>query len=494
LAINNLNKDKNDLKKLIKLSKTKDIIGVRELYNSLNNVDFSNLLSNMAIHDVMFCLRLLKDHDFAEVFVNFSIEIKSDIINHLTTKEINTLSDLIHTADLTDLIEEIKPSLSSKILKSLDEKTRKQIKLIMNYEDDVVGSYMHLNFIYLNENMTVSQAIKKIKNEDQGENENYEYYIVNSDHQLEGVITLKELFFSSSKEKIMNICEKNLIYLKSSNDKEQAYKLFQKYQISQIPVLNSRNKLVGVLDYDDILGIIEEETTEDFEKSAGITQSQHHKEYLEKSTREMSGSRIKWLVLLMISATLSQIALQGFQGIFSNSHTLNKIVPFLNDSIFTAILIPILPVISGTAGNAGSQSSTVIIRSMALGEISRKDYWKIIRKEWVTSLVVGSLLVIANFLRMFVYFLILYHSKNYSGNGFLGIGNFAWYSMISTSLSLLFIVMIVKIVGASLPILAIKFKTDPAVMAAPLLTTLTDAISTTIFFGMSFLVFWLFLR
>lgn len=487
----NINNKKELIKSLKELIENRDINALRTFVEDNNSVDIAEVLNDFELINILFIFRSLKPSVTAEIFMELNDELRQQIIDCLTRDEIKLTVASIRTSDIVGMLETLPEHLVGKILDSCDTKTAKHLREFLKYPKESAGSYSHVKFVSLNTKDKIRDAIQKIKNEPELCHALNSYYVVDENEELVGVVNLKDIFFASRQESIKSIMQPNPMYVFANDDREVVSNMFQKYEIDEIPVVDEKKRLVGIISYDDVWEIMEEEVTEDFEKGAGITPIAEiaDKNYLQIGAFSMAKSRLKWLVFLMVSATLSQTVLQIFANVYQSDSVL-KNISFLHDTIFTAILVPILPVISGTAGNAGCQSSTVVLRALALGEITIKDYWKIVIKEYKTSVFVGIFLSFFNFLRMLAYYYILsIHNPPSPNHGFLGIDVDAWKSMISTTLALMVIVSIVKFVGASLPILAHKIKQDPAVMAAPLLTTLTDAISTAVFFSISMVVF-----
>ncbi|NQZ65875.1 MAG: magnesium transporter [Mycoplasmatales bacterium] len=370
----------------------------------------------------------------------------------------------LYTDEIADLIEEMPEELATRILKSTDKETRSDINKILKYSDDQIGSVMNVDIINLKRSWTVRQAIEHIKEERNKSIISQHFFVTDSKERLTGYVTMEDLLFSRRSQKIESL-SKATTSVTTTTDKEEAAILFADHNMPALPVINSSKNVIGTITADEVISIVTEEATEDIHKMAGI-ESDDDTPYSKKGTFSLFKSRSMWLMLLMISATLSQIVLDSFQG-FSNK----MLTPML-----TTAMIAILPVISGAAGNAGSQSSTTVIRALATGDISSKDYFKVFIKELKVSVVIGLLLGSANFLRLAIYY---WASPSVDLN--------TEYLMLSmaASISLLSVIILAKIVGGMLPLVAKMLKLDPAAMAAPLLTTLIDALSTMIFFGIS---------
>ena len=333
-----------------------------------------------------------------------------------------------------------------KILKNTDAKDRHLINQLLKYPDNSAGSIMTTEYMDLKKDMTVSQAISKIRNTVEDMENVYTCYVIDEVRKLEGVISLKELITSEDDVPIQSIMNKNVISVHANDDQEKVAEIIKKYNLIVLPVTDDENRLLGIITIDDIMDVVEQEATEDFHKMVGI--SPVEESYLKTSAFTMARQRISWLIVLMISATFTGRIIKSYEDVLQSVVILSSFIPMLMD----------------TGGNAGAQSSTIVVRALALGEVNIKDTFKILRKEFLISFIVAIVLAAINFLRI------------------ISLTKTPLNVAITVSVTLVFVVIISKIIGAFLPIIAKTFKMDPAIMAGPLITTILDALTLTIYF------------
>ena len=443
--------------------KKRNISEVRKITKSLPFADIADRLEKLSSQESMVYFRLLKTQTQSEIFSHLEPHYQEELIGLFTDQQMKEIVGDLYSDEIADLIEEVPDELASRILKNTDKETRDAVNKLLKYDDDQTGSIMNVDIVVLKQTITVSDAIKIIdKQRDEIRMAHY-FFVADSKMRLSGYIAIEDLLFNKKSIKLSAIMKPSPS-VTTTTKKEKAAQEFANYDMSVLPVINSQKQVIGMITSDEAIDIVTEEATEDMQKMAGIGTSDDSP-YSKSSVWKIFKSRTLWLMLLMISATLSQIVLDGFIGIANNK----IIIPAV-----TTAIIAILPVISGAAGNAGSQSSTTVIRALATGDISTRDYLKVVWKEVRVALLIGFLLAIANFGRLAIY----YSAKNDLSNDFL-------FLSLAASLALFAVIVLAKVVGGTLPLLAKKLKLDPAVMAAPLLTTLIDALSTTIFFGIS---------
>ena len=408
----------------------------KELIN-MNEADIAEVLEKLNEIDLITIFRLLPKDLAALVFSYLSIENEQVIIKTLSDKEAGLIIDNMYADDAADLIDEMPSNVVKRLLSNTTKETRADINNLLKYEDDSAGSIMTVEFIDLKENYTVKESLDIIKKEAN-----------NIDHtrKLLGFVRLKDILTSSDDVLIKSIMHKVHAKVKTSTDQEEVAHKFKKYDINIIPVVDSENKLVGIITIDDIVDIIDEETTEDIEKMAAITPND--KPYNKTGVFHTYLKRIPWLLLLMISATFTGKIIQSYESALASTVVLTSFIPMLMD----------------TGGNAGSQSSVTIIRSLSLNEIKFKDIFKVIFKEIRVAILVGITLAIANFFKL------------------LFIDQVSVTIALIVCLTLIITVLCAKIVGSTLPMIAKKIGFDPAVMASPFITTIVDAISLIIYF------------
>ncbi|WP_342252630.1 magnesium transporter [Spiroplasma endosymbiont of Amphibalanus improvisus] len=453
------------------------IIDLRKLISSHQPADVSEALSHLEKEEILKVIRWLDTATAADVFSYLDNDIKEYIINVFSSDEIEKILEDVYADDIVDVIEEMPANIVAKILKSVNSDTREKINKILRYIENTAGYIMSVNNLELLISDTPRDALKKIRDNKELIEETDYFYVIDKYHHLAGMISLRTLIFSKQDENLESIMERNFKSVKTNTDQEEVLQIFKKYDINVLPVVSEQNRLMGIITVDDIIDVLEEETTEDIHKLAGITPTE--KNYFETSVFRMVKSRSGWLMFLMISATLSQIVITCFTNLYNvdtssdNSNIINYIV--------NGLLIPMLPIISGTSGNAGSQSSTTVIRALSLRQVKTKEYGRVLYKELRVSLIVGLILITVNFLRMVIIYLSI---------GDHLIDNYEWYAIATLSIALYLTVVIAKLVGSALPIFAKAIKLDPAIMAAPLLTTIVDALSTAIFFSVGLIFFY----
>ncbi len=371
------------------------------------------------------------------------------IIQSITHEEMTTIIDQLYFDDVIDLLEEMPANIVKKILLNTDEKKRKLINQFLKYEEDSAGSIMTIEFVDLKKEMTVEQAIERIRKTGVDKQTINTCYVIDKNRKLEGITSIRRLILSNKDVLIKDIMKENYVFINTFDDQEYVASQFKKYDLVSMPVVDKEHRLVGIITIDDIVDIIDQENTEDFHKMAAMEPSEE--EYLKTGVFELAKHRIIWLLVLMVSATFTGNIIRKSEDVLQSVVILASFIPMLMD----------------TGGNSGSQSSTLVIRGLALGEIKLKDIFKVMWKEFRVSVVVGIALAIVNFLR--VYF----------------IEKVSFMVSITVCISLFFTVVLAKVVGGILPIVAKKLKLDPAIMASPLITTIVDAVALLIYFGIA---------
>ncbi|MDF2532550.1 MAG: mgtE [Clostridia bacterium] len=420
----------------------------REL-EDMNIVDIAQLFEEIDRHHMIKFFRILPKDIAADVFSYIPSELQAFIIESITDFEIKHIIDDLFFDDTVDLIEEMPAVVVKKVLKNTDENMRKLINQFLNYPEDSAGSIMTIEFVDLKKEMTAKQALDHIRKTGIDKETINTCYVIDANRKLEGIVSIRRLILSNADELVEDIMDTDIIYIHTYDDQEKIAILFKKYDLLSMPVVDNEIRLVGIITVDDVVDIIDQENTEDIHKMAAMAPSEE--EYLKSSVFMLAKNRIVWLLVLMISATITGNIISKFQNV------LQTIV----------ILATYMPMLMNTGGNAGSQSSTLAIRGLALGEIRPRDYYMVIWKEFRVSILVGLVLASVNFLRILIF-----------DHVTITIG-------IVVCVSLFFTVVVAKIVGGLLPLLAQKLKLDPAIMASPLITTIVDAVSLTIYFTMS---------
>lgn len=419
---------------------------IREEIIELNVVDIAQLLDELEEEKTLIVFRLLPKEISVEVFSYMSTEQQQYIIESITDKEIQNIISNMFMDDTVDILEEMPANVVKKILRNVSEDRRKLINQFLRYPDYSAGSLMTIEYVDLKKEMTVEQAIQRIRSIGLDKETINICYVMDQNRKLEGVIPIRQLLLNDGSTRIGDIMETNFISIDTHTDQEEISNLFRKYDLLAMPVVDHENRLVGIITIDDIVDIIEQENTEDFQVMAAIQPSEE--EYLKTRVTRLAKNRIVWLLILMISATFTGTIIKHYEEVLSSVVVLAAFIPMLMDS----------------AGNAGSQSATMIIRGLALEEIHIRDIGMVIWKELRVGLMVGIILSAVNFLRVY------------------------WFEKtdiavaITISISLFLTIVLAKVVGSSLPILAKKIKLDPAIMAAPMITTIVDALSLLAYF------------
>ncbi len=426
----------------------------KELKTELENmhpVDIAEMMEELDEKQITLIFRLLEKDEAAEVFTEMNSDLRENLLNALTDSEIEEFMEEMYLDDTVDIVEELPANVVKRLLQATDEETRAQINELLKYPEDSAGSIMNVEYIAFQKEMTVEEAILKIRQVGINRETIYTCYVTEK-RKLIGVVSVKDLLTSGDNRLIEEIMETNIIYVNTHDDQEEAASLINKYGMIAIPVVDNDMRMVGIVTVDDAMEVIEEETTEDMSMMAGIV-APSEDSYFETSVWQHAKSRFPWLLILMLSATLSGLVLGYFEDAILALPILNTFITML----------------TGTGGNCGSQSSTLIIRGLAVDEIDFKDIFKVLFKELRVALLVGAMLAVVNGIRIVV----MYHGNPDINEVMLA--SVLGITMICT-------VLLSKIIGCALPLLAKKCKLDPALMAAPLITTLVDAGTILIYF------------
>ena len=419
---------------------------IRKYLNDLNTIEVSELLNQFESSELIMIFRLLSKNRAADVFSYLDTEHQEMIINTMTDVETKNIFDELYFDDIVDIIEEMPANVVKKILKNTDTKDRHLINQSLKYPDNSAGSIMTTEYMDLKKDMSVSQALSKIRETIEDTENVYTCYVISKDRKLEGVISLKELITSDDDVILENLMNRNFVSVHTNDDQEEVAEIIKKYDLIVLPVTDVEGRLLGIITIDDVMDVVEQEATEDFHRMAGI--SPVEESYLKTSAFKMARQRISWLIILMISATFTGRIIKNYESILQSVVILSSFIPMLMD----------------TGGNAGAQSSTIVVRALALGEVKPKDTFKILRKEFCISFIVAVVLAAINYLRL------------------ITMTRTPLNVALVVSVTLIFVVMISKIIGAFLPVVAKSLKMDPAIMAGPLITTILDALTLTIYF------------
>lgn len=425
------------------------LANLKEVLIEENPVDIAELFEDLPKDQCLKLFRILPKDLAAETFSYLSSEKQQEIVENITDEEIKHIINEMFIDDTVDFIEEMPANIVDKILQNTSPDTRKLINQFLKYPENSAGSVMTVEYVSLKSDMNIGQALNHIKKVGIN-NETIDIcYVIDNQRKLVGFISLKSLIFLDDIIPLVDAMETNVISATTTDDQEVIASLFRKYDLTSMPVVDIEGRLVGIITIDDVVDVIDQENTEDFQKMAAMNPSDE--EYLKESVFSLAKHRIVWLLVLMISATATGTIIRRYEEVLQS----------------VVILAAFIPMLMDTGGNAGSQSSTLIIRGIALGEIQLSDIGKILWKEFRVSLIVGITLAVVNFLR--IYF----------------IDKAELTISLVVCASLLFTVVIAKVVGGILPILAKAFKLDPAIMASPLITTIVDACALIVYFALS---------
>ena len=438
-----------DIKNIIELIKEKKYKEIRKIFVSLNEVDVAEILNALNSHDALLLFRLLPKDMAVEVFANINPTKQQKILTAFSDDEINDIVEDLFFDDMIDIIEEMPSHIVTKILNFAKEEERKLVNQFLNYPEESAGSLMTIEYVQLFKNMTVGESMNLIKKAGIKKETIYNCYVTDDNRILVGVITLKKLVTSNEDLVINDIMEKDVIKVNTHSDQEEVANIFRRYGFIALPVVDNENRLTGIITVDDVMRVIEQEATEDFQVMAAMSPSDE--EYIDASVWTLSKNRLPWLLFLMISATFTGRIMGRYEDILTSVAVLGTFVPMLMD----------------TGGNSGNQSSTLIIRGLATGDISVNDGLKILWKEFRISLTVGFILAFTNFVRLML------------------LEQVGFTISVTVSVTLIVTVVLSKIVGGILPIIAKKFNMDPAIMAGPLITTIVDALSLVVYFAIA---------
>ncbi len=436
---------------IIKLLEERSFGVLKPLLSSMNAIDLAEVFENIENDGEMLVLfRILPKDLAADTFVEMDSDVKERLINRLNNRELRAVMDELFLDDTVDLIEEMPASVVKRVLAQSDRETRAYINEILKYPKDSAGSIMTIEFVSLRTSMTVDEAFERIRTTAIDKETIYTCYVIDAKNKLLGLVTAKDLMLAQKTALIGDIMNENVIYANTEADKEEVARTISDYGFLALPIVDRESRLVGIVTVDDAMTVLQEENTEDIAKMAAMAPTD--KPYLKTTVFSLWKNRVLWLLILMLGAT--------FTGMILNSY----------EAQLSTCLVACVPMIMGTGGNSGSQASVTVIRALSIGEIETKDVGKVIWKELRTSILLGVTLAIACFLKLILLDGML-----------LGLEGYTWQVSLVVSLALLCTIIIAKLVGAILPILAKLAHLDPAVVANPFITTIVDAVSVILF-------------
>ncbi len=443
------------MEKIKKLLEEKKINELKNILNELKSADISAIIEELDEEidkeKLLIVFRVLSQEKAGEVFSYFSSDMQEKLIKDLTDRELKRVIDELYMDDTVDLLEEMPANVVERVLKNVKPEDRIIINELLKYPEDSAGSIMTTEFVHLKENMTVIQALERIRKIGLEKETIYYCYVLTDERKLIGIVDLKKLVIKENEELIRNLMETNVIKVTTLEDKENVAKAFGKYDLLALPVVDNKDKMVGIVTVDDAMDVMQDEATEDVEKMAAMSPKEDT--YFATSVFKHAKNRILWLLLLMLSATITGNIINKYENAFA-------VIP---------LLVAFIPMIMDTGGNCGSQSATLIIRGLATDEIKLKDIYKVIWKEFRVSIIVGIILAVVNGISIIIQYKDI---------------------MLAVTLGITFIITVIlsKLIGCILPLLAKKLKLDPALMAAPLITTIVDACSILVYFNVATLI------
>ena len=435
----------------VKLLQQRQYKAVRSILDVMNEVDIASLLSEFDDKELALAFRLIPKDKAAEVFANMDSSMQTYLVEMFSEKELKELLDDLYMDDTVDMLEELPANLVNRILDAVSTSDRALINQLLNYPEDSAGSIMTTEYVDIRKNMTVAQAMAHIKETGIHKETIYTCYVTER-RRLIGIVSAKDLMTTDDDVLIRDLMETEIISVKTHTDKEEVAKLFTKYDFLAIPVLDADELMVGIVTFDDAMDVMVEEATEDITKMAAINPSE--KTYFETSVFAHAKNRIPWLLILMFTSIITGTIITRYENAFAA-------IP---------LLVSFIPMLMDTGGNCGSQSSTLIIRGIALSQIRFRDIFRVVFKEFRISLIVGAVLAVTNGIRV----MIQYQNMELA---------------LVIALSLIGTVIIAKLIGCMLPLLASRVNLDPAIMASPLITTLVDIFSILIYFNIATMLF-----
>lgn len=431
---------------IIKFLEERNFKELKEELENLHPVDLVDAMEELDKKQRMLVFRLLSKEEAAEVFTDMNSDMREELLEALTDSELKEIMDEMYVDDTVDVLEEMPANVVDRLLMATDEETRKQINTLLQYPEDSAGSIMNIEYISLRKEMTVADAILKIRQVGINRETIYTCYVTEK-RKLIGVVDVKDLLTAGESRLIEEIMDENVIYARTLDDQEQVANQINKYGLVAIPILDHEDCMVGIVTVDDAMLVLQDETTEDISIMAGV--SPNEDSYFGTSVFQHAKNRSLWLMLLMLSATVTGEILGHYEDAMA-------VMP---------VLITFIPMLMGTGGNCGSQSSTLVIRGLAVGEIEFKDIFRVLFKEIRVAVVVGLMLAVVNGLRIYIM---------YDQNVMLAV---------ALGLTMIAVVSMEKCIGCILPLLAKKLGLDPAIMAAPLITTILDTCTILVYFN-----------
>ena len=449
LSPNEIQEEEARNEALLQLVNERQFRTLRQELSEMNEVDVAAFIEELDPEKTVVVFRMLPKELASDVFACLELDKQQHIVSSITDKELTNIIEDLSVDDAVDMVEELPANIVKRVLQNATPETRSQINEFLKYPENSAGSIMTAEYIGLRKTMTVEDAFTYIRKHGVDKETIYTCYVMDNKRTLEGVVTVKDLLMNPYETLIEDIMDTHVIKAQTTDDREDVVELFNKYDLTTLPVVDKEDRLVGIVTIDDAVDVMEEEATEDFEKMAAMTPSE--KPYLKTGVFEMARHRIPWLMFLMISAMLTGALLARYEAAF-------EVMP---------ILVTFIPMLMDTGGNCGSQASTMIIRGMAVGDIELSDVLKVLWKEFRVGITCAVVLAEINLIRLTIF----------------NPGQFM--VCLTVVISMFFTIIIAKMIGCLLPMTAQRIGIDPAIMASPLITTLVDAVSLTIYFEMA---------
>lgn len=437
---------------LTTLLNNRNMRALKQRMEEMNEFDVAEFLSEIPDNRMPMVFRLLSKETASDVFANFDAPDQERIINSMTDSELAGIIEELYLDDAVDMMEELPANVVKRVMRAATPQTRALINQYLHYPEDSAGSIMTAEFVDLKKYMSVKESFARIRRIGEDKETIYICFVISAHRKLEGIVTVKDLLLADDDDIIEDLMDRNVIFAVTTEDQESVSEKFSDYDLMALPVVDTEGRLVGIVTVDDIIDVMEQETTEDFELMAAMTPSD--KPYARSGILEIWRNRIPWLMFLMLSATFTSMILTHFEDMLA----------------VQAALIAFIPTLMGTGGNSGAQASTAVIRSLSLGDTEPKDALRVAWKELRVAVLCGLTLACVNFVKMMVL------------DGMVMKNDGITVSIaLTVSMAILFIVIFAKVVGSMLPIGAEKIGVDPAVMANPLISTLTDTVSLLIY-------------
>ena len=445
--------------RLLELVRSKRLKALQQELEEMNQFDIAEFITELGEEDsvkMATVFRMLSKERGAEVFAELDAPEQQEIINSITDKELGEIVEDMYVDDAVDMMEELPANIVKRVMRAATPETRALINQYLKYPENSAGSIMTAEFVDLKKYMNVRESIARIRRIGDDKETIYVCYVTSADRRLEGVVTVKDLLLSDDDAVIEDIMDRNVIFCRTTDDRSEAAERISDYDLLAVPVVDKEDRLVGIVTVDDVIDVLEEEATEDFDLMAGISPSDTP--YSRAGVVDIWKRRIPWLMFLMLSATFTSMIITHFEDALSRCTVLTGFVPML----------------MGTGGNSGSQSSTAVIRSLSIGDTEPRDILSVVWKEIRVAVLCGVSLACVNFVKMLLVDRLL-----------LGNAEVTVLVAFTVSVTLIFVVTFAKAVGSTLPMAAEKIGIDPAVMASPLISTITDAVSLLIYFSLS---------